>query len=90
MFQYNGYMKVKTLNISLPEGLVQQIDKQAKFSYQTRSSYIRQAVFEALKNSGTLDALVLDDPDAVYASLRRKKLADYLETIDLKKIALDS
>lgn len=91
LIQYNNCMKVKTFNISLPEGLIEQIDRQAKISYQTRSGYIRQVVFEALKEAGAIsaDAQILEDSEATYDSLRRNKLAAYLETIDVKQIAPD-
>ena len=42
-------MATQTINISLPEDLVSQVDKAAKSEYTNRSEYIRQAVVGKLK-----------------------------------------
>jgi hypothetical protein len=41
-------MSTKTINISLPEDLVKEIDKAAKASYTTRSNFIRESVMKKL------------------------------------------
>jgi Arc/MetJ-type ribon-helix-helix transcriptional regulator len=46
-------MPTQTVNISLPEELVSQIDKAAKGDYTNRSEYIRQAVVKKLKTEQT-------------------------------------
>lgn len=42
-------MSTQTLNISLPEDLVKEIDKAASAEYASRSDYIRQALVSKLK-----------------------------------------
>lgn len=43
-------MPSQTINISLPEELVSQVDKVARAEYTNRSEYIRQAVVKKLKS----------------------------------------
>jgi metal-responsive CopG/Arc/MetJ family transcriptional regulator len=42
-------MSTQTINISLPEELVEKIDQAAKAEYASRSDYIRQALVGKLK-----------------------------------------
>lgn len=42
-------MNTRTLNLSLPIKLVQQIDAQAKRDFSTRSDFIRKAVINQLR-----------------------------------------
>lgn len=44
-------MKVKTLNIALPEDLLVETDKLAKKEYRNRSELIREALRTYIKNS---------------------------------------
>lgn len=46
---YNNCMNTRTLNLSLPIKLVQQIDAQAKRDFSTRSDFIRKAVINQLR-----------------------------------------
>ena len=49
-------MAVKTINISLDEKLLKEIDKAAKDEYATRSHYIRDALTRSLQEkSGKQD-----------------------------------
>ena len=48
-------MATKTFNISMPEELVKELDKQAKKDYTTRSEYIKRAVI------GTIDKQETDE-----------------------------
>lgn len=45
----------KTVNISLPEELLKEIDKAAKSEYASRSDYIREAVVRKLKGQRVVD-----------------------------------
>jgi Arc/MetJ-type ribon-helix-helix transcriptional regulator len=42
-------MSTQTINISLPEELVKEIDKAANFEFASRSDYIRQALVGKLR-----------------------------------------
>jgi len=46
---YNNCMNTRTLNLSLPIQLVQQVDAQAKRDFSTRSDFIRKAVVNQLR-----------------------------------------
>ena len=48
-------MATQTINISLPEELVSQVDKAAKSEFSNRSEYIRQAVVRKLKADRSSD-----------------------------------
>lgn len=45
----------KIINISLPEELVQEIDKAAKGEYASRSDYIRETLVRRLKGQRIVD-----------------------------------
>jgi Arc/MetJ-type ribon-helix-helix transcriptional regulator len=45
----------KTINISLPEELLKQIDLAAKDEYATRSDYIREALVRKLRGQRIVD-----------------------------------
>lgn len=74
-------MKSKTFNLSLPEDLVEIIDRQSKLCFMSRSAYIKQAVVKYLNKNGALDTLGILEPEKTYEALRRKKLGDYLATL---------
>ncbi len=44
-------MAVKTINISLDEKLLKEVDKAAKSEYSSRSDYIRISLLEKLKQT---------------------------------------
>ena len=46
-------MSTQTINISLPEELVKEIDKAANFEFASRSDYIRQALVGKLRADKT-------------------------------------
>jgi metal-responsive CopG/Arc/MetJ family transcriptional regulator len=46
-------MATQTINISLPEELVKEIDKAANFEFASRSDYIRQALVGKLRADKT-------------------------------------
>jgi Arc/MetJ-type ribon-helix-helix transcriptional regulator len=73
-------MPTQTVNISLPEELVSQIDKAAKGDYTNRSEYIRQAVVKKLKTEQTTqqDWAVLETmlSDAGVAAAERGYVTD--------------
>lgn len=56
-------MSTQTINISLPEELIKEIDKAAKTEYASRSDYIRQALVGKLK----ADKIQSDDWDLLEA-----------------------
>jgi metal-responsive CopG/Arc/MetJ family transcriptional regulator len=45
----------KTINISLPEELLERIDKEAKSEYSTRSDFIRDTLVKRLKGQRVVD-----------------------------------
>lgn len=57
-------MKYKTLNFSLPEQLVQQVDVQAGRDFSSRSDFIRKALLNQLRSEELLTS-VLDRANAV-------------------------
>ncbi len=62
-------MASKTFNLSLPEELVESLDKQAKKDYSSRSDYIRKAIVNQLK----AEASISDDAEVIKSA---KKLLD--------------
>lgn len=56
-------MPTQTINISLPKGLVEEIDMAAKKEFASRSDYIRQALVSKLKK----DKIEQDDWDLLEA-----------------------
>lgn len=48
-------MSVKTVNLSFPAKLLQEIDRAAKHFYASRSEYIRHAVIEQLQTDSIPD-----------------------------------
>lgn len=56
-------MPTQTINISLPEDLVKEIDSAAKAEFASRSDYIRQALVDKLKS----DKAQQDDWDLLEA-----------------------
>lgn len=56
-------MSTQTINISLPEDLVREIDKAAKVEFASRSDYIRQALVSKLRD----DRAQQDDWDLLEA-----------------------
>ena len=50
-------MATKTINISLDEKLLKEIDKAAKAEYSTRSDFFRTAAADRLKSSDDTDKL---------------------------------
>ena len=46
---------VKTINISLPEELLNRIDLEAKSEYTSRSEFIRDTIVRRLKNQRVVD-----------------------------------
>ncbi|PJE65340.1 hypothetical protein COU91_02210 [Candidatus Saccharibacteria bacterium CG10_big_fil_rev_8_21_14_0_10_47_8] len=47
--------KSKTINISLPQRLVDEIDKAAEGEYASRSDFIRESIVRKLKNQRIVD-----------------------------------
>jgi metal-responsive CopG/Arc/MetJ family transcriptional regulator len=50
-----GFCMVKTINISLPEELLNRIDIEAKSEYASRSDFIRDTIVRRLKNQRVVD-----------------------------------
>ncbi len=73
-------MPSQTINISLPEELVSQVDKVARAEYTNRSEYIRQAVVKKLKSEQSVqqDWAVLEAmmADAGVAAAERGYVTD--------------
>jgi metal-responsive CopG/Arc/MetJ family transcriptional regulator len=51
-------MSTKTFNLSLPQKLVEALDKRAKKDYSSRSDYIRKAVVNQMRTEETLENLL--------------------------------
>ncbi|CAN5371492.1 hypothetical protein BH10PAT4_BH10PAT4_5000 [soil metagenome] len=51
-------MTTKTFNLSLPEALVQALDKRAKSEYSSRSDYVRKAIVNQMRTEEALSALL--------------------------------
>jgi Arc/MetJ-type ribon-helix-helix transcriptional regulator len=73
-------MATQTINISLPEELVSQVDKMARSEFTNRSEFIRQAVVRKLKADRTAndDWIVLEAmmTDAGFAARERGYVTD--------------
>jgi metal-responsive CopG/Arc/MetJ family transcriptional regulator len=50
-------MTVKTFNLSLPQALVEALDKRAKSEYSSRSDYVRKAIVNQMRTEEALDDL---------------------------------
>ncbi len=70
-------MSTKTINISLPEKLIERIDFQARAHFSNRSEYIRQAITARLQAENAL-TLYTDDEEKTPQDLRRQKLQTFL------------
>lgn len=68
-------MENRTFNVSMPKKLVEEIDRQAKAKYSSRSDYIRQAVSAQLSR----DNLAVSNPEAykIAQNLLRKYESDF-------------
>lgn len=64
-------MRMRTLNISLPEDIIKRADAQAELEYMTRSEYIRHAIIQKLRLD---EAATAPDIEEVVQNHRRKKL----------------
>lgn len=51
-------MSTKTFNLSLPQALVEALDKRAKDDYSSRSDYIRKAIINQMRTEETLSDLL--------------------------------
>lgn len=50
-------MKSQTFNLSLPQELVKNLDRQAKKEFSSRSDYVRRAIVNQLKTEQALEAI---------------------------------
>lgn len=48
-------MSTKTFNLSLPEALVEALDKRAKSEYSSRSDYVRRAIVNQMRTEEALE-----------------------------------
>lgn len=51
-------MSTKTFNLSLPQALVEALDKRAKDDYSSRSDYIRKAIVNQMRTEEALSNLL--------------------------------
>ncbi len=51
-------MSTKTFNLSLPQALVEALDKRAKDDYSSRSDYIRKAIVNQMRSEEALSDLL--------------------------------
>ena len=51
-------MSTKTFNLSLPQALVEAMDKRAKMDYSSRSDYIRKAIVNQMRSEEKLEQLL--------------------------------
>ena len=80
-YAYNICMSSKVFNLSLPVELVEQLDKQAKKDFTSRSDYIRRAVLNQLRSEQGLTE-IFDRAN------KKGKLAGYISEEQVyKKIA---
>ena len=66
-------MSTKTINISLPEELIERIDFQARAHFSNRSEYIRQAITTRLQAENALTPYT-EDKEKTLQDLQRQKL----------------
>ena len=50
-------MSTKTFNLSLPQTLLEKLDKRAKIDYSSRSEYIRKAIVSQMRTEEALENL---------------------------------
>lgn len=72
-------MKNTTINISLPESLLQATDKQAETELRNRSELIREAVRDYLLKRGQ------DNPTDSFSKLEYKRLDDFIQELDSER-----
>ena len=51
-------MSTKTFNLSLPQALVEALDKRAKKDYSSRSDYVRKAIVNQMRTEEKLEYLL--------------------------------
>ena len=51
-------MSTKTFNLSLPQTLLEKLDKRAKIDYSSRSEYIRKAIVSQMRTEEALENLI--------------------------------
>ncbi len=51
-------MSTKTFNLSLPQTLLEKLDKRAKIDYSSRSEYIRKAIVSQMRTEEALENLL--------------------------------
>jgi len=51
-------MSTKTFNLSLPQALVEALDKRAQKDYSSRSDYVRKAIVNQMRSEETLENLL--------------------------------
>jgi metal-responsive CopG/Arc/MetJ family transcriptional regulator len=51
-------MTTKTFNLSLPQALVEALDKHAKKEYSSRSDYVRKAIVNQMRTEEALSTLL--------------------------------
>jgi metal-responsive CopG/Arc/MetJ family transcriptional regulator len=51
-------MSTKTFNLSLPQALVEALDRRAKSDYSSRSDYIRRAIVNQMRTEESLENLL--------------------------------
>lgn len=50
-------MSTKTFNLSLPQALVEALDKRAKSEYSSRSDYVRKAIVNQMRTEAALEEI---------------------------------
>ena len=75
-------MATKTVNISLDEKLLKEIDKAAKSEYSSRSDYIRTSVVKSLKNQSVSNTEALKSANKILTKYKKdfKNLANRWNT----------
>lgn len=51
-------MSTKTFNLSLPQALVEALDKRAKKDFSSRSDYVRKAIVNQMRTEENLEKLL--------------------------------
>jgi metal-responsive CopG/Arc/MetJ family transcriptional regulator len=51
-------MSTKTFNLSLPQALVEAMDRRAKKDYSSRSDYVRKAIVNQMRTEEALEGLL--------------------------------
>lgn len=70
---------MKIFNVSLPQELLEIIDRQAKLNYTNRSEYVKGALLTRLKAEGALDEYGKLTPPQTLEQAQKAQLEQFLK-----------